>query len=286
MTTKNANAATAASRTGTPRSNTLTRVLTALVLIPLVLVLAAWAPRWLFSAVVTLVAVAALREYLALAAQSGLGPLTWFSYAATAVLVFWAPLAESPALLVLAALALATRPARSLEKALPGAAASVLGVLYVGLPLAMLSDLRRLFDGPRWVIYVLALTWVSDTAAYFGGRAFGRNKLAPRISPGKTWEGAVASLAASLAFGMAYLAWMRPEMGLAWSGSISAAVNIAGQVGDLAESAVKRGAGAKDSGSMLPGHGGLLDRIDALLFAVPALWYILSLRVSWLLSPF
>ena len=286
MTTKNANAATAASRTGTPRSNTLTRVLTALVLIPLVLALVAWAPRWLFSAVVTLVAVAALREYLTLAAQSGLGPLTWFSYAATAVLVFWAPLAESPALLVLAALALAARPARSLEKALPGAAASVLGVLYVGLPLAMLSDLRRLFDGPRWVIYVLALTWVSDTAAYFGGRAFGRHKLAPRISPGKTWEGAVASLAVSLAFGMAYLAWMRPDMGLAWSGSISAAVNIAGQAGDLVESAVKRGAGAKDSGSMLPGHGGLLDRIDALLFAVPALWYILSLRVSWLLSPF
>ena len=286
MTTKNANAATAASLTGTPRSNTLARVLTALVLIPLVLALVAWAPRWLFSAVLTLVAVAALREYLALAAQSGLGPLTWFSYAATAVLVFWAPLAESPALLVLAALALAARPARSLEKALPGAASSVLGVLYVGLPLAMLSDLRRLFDGPRWVIYVLALTWVGDTAAYFGGRAFGRHKLAPRISPGKTWEGAVASLVASLALGMAYLTWMRPEMGLAWSGSISAAVNIAGQAGDLVESAVKRGAGAKDSGSMLPGHGGLLDRIDALLFAVPALWYILSLRVSWLLSPF
>ena len=286
MTTKNANAATAASLTGTPRSNTLARVLTALVLIPLVLVLVVWAPRWLFSAIVTLVAVATLREYLALAAQSGLGPLAWFSYAATAVLVFWAPLAESPALLVLMALALAARPVRSLEKALPGAAASVLGVLYVGLPLAMLSDLRRLFDGPRWVIYVLALTWVSDTAAYFGGRIFGRHKLAPRISPGKTWEGAVASLAASLAFGMAYLAWMRPEMGLAWSGSISAAVNIAGQAGDLAESAIKRGAGAKDSGSILPGHGGLLDRIDALLFAVPALWYILNLRVSWLLSPF
>jgi len=286
LTTKNANAATAASLTGTPRSNTLARVLTALVLIPLVLVLVVWAPRWLFSAIVTLVAVATLREYLALAAQSGLGPLAWFSYAATAVLVFWAPLAESPALLVLMALALAARPVRSLEKALPGAAASVLGVLYVGLPLAMLSDLRRLFDGPRWVIYVLALTWVSDTAAYFGGRIFGRHKLAPRISPGKTWEGAVASLAASLAFGMAYLAWMRPEMGLAWSGSISAAVNIAGQAGDLAESAIKRGAGAKDSGSILPGHGGLLDRIDALLFAVPALWYILNLRVSWLLSPF
>jgi phosphatidate cytidylyltransferase len=269
-----------------PRSNTLARVLTALVLIPLVLGLVVWAPRWLFSAVVALVAVATLREYLALAAQSGLGPLTWFSYAATAVLVFWAPLAESPALLVLLALALAARPARSLEKALPGAAASLLGVLYIGLPLAMLSDLRRLFDGPRWVIYVLALTWVSDTAAYFGGRAFGRHKLAPRISPGKSWEGAVASLAASLAFGMAYLAWMRPEMGLAWSGSISAAVNVAGQVGDVAESAIKRGAGVKDSGSILPGHGGLLDRIDALLFAVPALWYILNLRVSWLLSPF
>ncbi len=260
-----------------PRSSTLTRVLTALVLIPIVLALVLWAPRWLFSAVLALIAAGALREYLAIAEQSGLAPLAWFSYAAAVTLAFWAPLSESLVLLVVAALLLAMRPSRSLDKALPGAAASVLGVFYVGVPLVLLGNLRNLRDGPRWVIYVLVLTWISDTAAYFAGRAFGRHKLAPRISPGKTWEGAVASLLASVAFGVAYLAWMRPEMGLLFAGAMSAGVNIAGQLGDLAESAIKRGAGVKDSGAMLPGHGGLLDRIDALLFAVPALWYILNL---------
>jgi phosphatidate cytidylyltransferase len=266
------------------RSNTLTRVLTAAALIPIVLALVWWAPQWLFSAVLALIAAGTLYEYLGIARESGLTPLAGLCYAAVVVVVFWPRLTDGAALLLMLALALALamRPSRSLDKALPAAASSLLGVLYVGLPLAMLGDIRRLDAGPRWVVYVLVLTWVSDTAAYFAGRALGRHKLAPRISPGKTWEGAAASLLAALAFGLAYLAWLRPapNFGLAAGAGIAAAVNIAGQIGDLAESAIKRGAGMKDSGAILPGHGGLLDRIDALLFAIPALWYILRLQAS------
>ena len=192
------------------------------------------------------------------------------------------------------------RPARSLDKALPGASATVLGILYVGLPMALLADLRRLSDGPVWVLYVLLLTWVSDTAAYFVGRVAGRHRMSPRISPGKTWEGALASLAASVAFGIFYpalIAWIVKAgimtsyslaflagVSYTWSVTTAVLVNVAGQIGDLAESAFKRGAGVKNSSTILPGHGGFLDRLDALLFAVPTLWYILSLRGPRLLA--
>jgi len=282
-------------------SHTLTRVATAAVLIPLVLALVLWAPEWLFVGVLALVALLTLGEYLDLAEKTGLAPLRYFSYVGTLLLVTWPvyqfafefsglrsfyrfvvwyPAQVVTPLLVLLVLALAMRPVRSLDKALPGASASLLGVLYIGLPLSLLVDIRRL-DGPLWVIYVLTLTWVSDSAAYFIGRALGRHRMSPRISPAKTWEGAVASVILGVAFGMAYMKFNRPDSSLGWSAVIALAVNLAGQIGDLAESALKRSAGAKDSSTILPGHGGFLDRLDALLFAVPALWYILALRDAW-----
>lgn len=262
-------------------SNTLTRVATAVILIPLVLALVLWAPEWLFVGVLVLVALLALREYLDLAERAGQAPLRYFSFLAAIALVAWPPAAGAAPLLVPMALALAMWPARSLDKALPGAAATVLGILYIGTPMALLADLRRLPEGPRWVMYVLMLTWVSDTAAYFAGRALGRRRMAPRISPGKTWEGAVASVIAGVAFGIAYTKFFLPGVSPLWSAATALFVNLAGQVGDLAESALKRGAGVKDSSTLLPGHGGFLDRLDALLFAVPALWYILSLPSVW-----
>lgn len=259
-------------------SNTLTRVRTAAILIPIILALVLGAPDALFVVVLVLVALLTLREYLDLVERWGQAPLRYFSFLAVIALVAWPPAAGAAALLAPLALALALRPARALEKSLPGASATVLGILYIGVPLALLADLRRLPDGPRWVIYVLALIWVSDTAAYFVGRALGRRRMAPRISPGKTWEGAVASLIAGVAFGMAYTKYFLVGVSPVWSAATAVLVNLAGQTGDLAESALKRGAGVKDSSTVLPGHGGFLDRLDALLFAVPALWYILSLR--------
>ena len=120
------------------------------------------------------------------------------------------------------------------------------------------------------------LNWVGDTAAYYAGKGFGRHKLAPRLSPAKSWEGAAASLLASVAFGALYLGWLLPVVPMGQRLAISAAGNIAGQIGDLSESAMKRGAGLKDSGTLLPGHGGWLDRVDSTLFAMPVIYLLIS----------
>jgi len=150
------------------------------------------------------------------------------------------------------------------------------------------------------VLFVLLVVWAGDILAYFVGRFVGRNLMSPRISPKKTWEGALASLAASLIVGILLYKHALPISSALLNAHLierrdglfalekqplwpilllSAAINIAAQVGDLVESLIKRGAGAKDSGSLLPGHGGMLDRIDALLFAAPVLWYYASWRV-------
>ena len=175
--------------------------------------------------------------------------------------------------------------------------ASIFCLLYTGFTLHALLTLREEVNGPSLVMFLLCIVWAGDTAAYYVGRAWGRHKMAPSLSPGKSWEGAVASVAGSVlvALGLlglaallqepwnsAVLAWMErvcPAAVLSYSDEIwywlglAAVVNVAGQVGDLAESALKRSAGVKDSGDLLPGHGGVLDRIDALLLAAPVLWY-------------
>jgi phosphatidate cytidylyltransferase len=267
-------------------NNLLLRVVTAAVLIPLVFVLVLWAPQQVFAVVMALVAVLTMHEYLGLADKSRLAPVPYFCYLAVALMAGWPSLTGgTAALLVLLALVVVVLPWRGLEYALPGAAASAFGVLYVGLPLAMLVQMRLLPNGRQWLIYVLVLTWISDTAAYFTGRVIGGRKLAPRISPGKTWAGTIGSVIAAMLFGVLYARYVTPDYPLAWSIPTAVAVNLAGQLGDLAESALKRGAGVKDSSTLLPGHGGLLDRIDALLFAVPALWYILLLRTGRFFVP-
>jgi phosphatidate cytidylyltransferase len=133
---------------------------------------------------------------------------------------------------------------------------------------------------PYWLVFGLAVNWIGDTGAYYFGRNFGKHKLAPIVSPGKSWEGAAASVVAAMLFGIFFLARF-VHVDLLPAGAIAIAANIAGQVGDLAESAIKRGAGVKDSGTLLPGHGGMLDRVDSSLFSLPVLYallYITSIK--------
>jgi phosphatidate cytidylyltransferase len=196
-------------------------------------------------------------------------------------------------------LALAMRR-EPLSTGFPAAAAATFGFVYVTIPLAMLVQLRQQGSGAFLILYILIVVWMGDTAAYYTGRALGRHKLAPRISPGKTREGTASSFVVAIVCGTLLFAYSRPisngliSVGLLtpaqaylppqvpplWHFAVlSAAINIAAQIGDLAESVLKRGAGVKDSGTILPGHGGMLDRIDALLFAAPVLWYYATFRV-------
>ena len=293
------------------------RVGTALVLIPVALVLTLRAPALLFIVATAVVALLGVNELLAMAAHYGVEPLrrptfvyVVIIFAALAASVLWQTQVADLGASTMTLLALATfaffvflvaamqRP--DLPKAFAAAATSLAAVLYVALPLALLVAIRELWAGGFLLLYLFATVWAGDTFAYYVGRAIGRHKLSPRVSPGKTWEGTIASFVGSVVVGWLIFAhayqistalmsigvlaaryaytsrFVPPAVSIVL---LSAFINVAAQLGDLAESLIKRGAGVKDSGSLLPGHGGVLDRIDALLFAAPVLWYYAGLRV-------
>jgi phosphatidate cytidylyltransferase len=165
---------------------------------------------------------------------------------------------------------------RPLVESLPAAGISSSALLLVAVPLSFAVPLHSSpFEGHRLLLFALAITWAGDTVAYFVGRSLGKNPLAPKISPKKTWEGSIGGLLGSLVMAYAFHFWLSVPLphlfAMAFLG------NIAGQIGDLLESACKRSAGVKDSGGLLPGHGGILDRIDALILCIPVIWYYLVL---------
>jgi len=177
---------------------------------------------------------------------------------------------------VIAALAGAMLKGAPFERVIPTTGATIAGVCYVVLLGAHLVALRTGFPDPLaadLLSFFFLILMGSDTAAYYAGRAFGRHKLAPSVSPGKTWEGAIGGLAASLGFAVLAHYWFFPELSLRAALPLAAAMNVLGVVGDLTESALKRGSGAKDAARILPGHGGLLDRLDSLLFNAPLIYY-------------
>ena len=257
----------------------------------MVLVLVFLGPRWqwLFTAATALVAALAGWEFLGLAQQKGASPSRIAVMVAIVVLFAawfeWPDqLASTLGILVFALLVVCTF-ASPIEQALPDACAAMFCLLYTGFTLISVPALHAQNNGPSLVVLLLCTVWAGDTAALYIGRPFGRHKLAPRLSPQKTWEGSIASVFGSLlAAGAllaiaAYLARLNSvvlsfadEVWWYWL-ILAVIINIAAQVGDLAESALKRSAGVKDSGTLLPGHGGILDRVDALLLAAPALWY-------------
>jgi phosphatidate cytidylyltransferase len=161
---------------------------------------------------------------------------------------------------------------RPMVEALPAAGISSSGLILVAFPLTFAIRLQGFpLVGPEILLFVLVITWVGDTAAYFVGRAIGKHKLAPVLSPNKSWEGSVASILGALLVAVVFARWLTvPLPHLLVMATVG---NVAGQAGDLLESAYKRSAGVKDSGSLLPGHGGVLDRIDALILAIPVVWY-------------
>jgi phosphatidate cytidylyltransferase len=295
----------------------LKRIATALVLIPIVIFLVLRAPVPVLAVVVAAVALVTVQEFLKLTESYGVHPLRLPAYifiglfflllAASAAgetpqlsavkFVLGVAFASAISPFVFLTIAMRRSP---MSSAYPGAAASAFAFAYIALPMGMLVQLRQQWAGAFWILYLLLIVWAGDIFAYFVGRSLGRHLMAPRISPQKTWEGAIASLAASLMVGILLFNHALPissfllRVGLIerrdglfglekpeiWPFLLlTVALNLAAQLGDLVESLIKRGAGVKDSGRLLPGHGGMLDRIDALLFAAPLLWYYAAWRV-------
>jgi phosphatidate cytidylyltransferase len=264
-----------------------TRVLTALILIPIVIALVLFTPTWavaLATAVITILA-------LLLIGQQWFSPFYHSSVRSVLLLPLFdpAPVVSSFHQLVtlyspetlfflfvlgLTVLTLFTR--RPLVESLPSAGISSSALLLVAFPLSYAVRLHGITrQGPRLLLFTLAITWAADTTAYFIGRSFGKHPLAPHISPKKTWEGSAGGLLGSLLIAYAFHYWLTiPIPHLLAMATLG---NIAGQMGDLLESACKRSAGVKDSGRLLPGHGGILDRIDALILCIPVIWYYLVL---------
>ncbi|HLH41937.1 MAG TPA: phosphatidate cytidylyltransferase [Bryobacteraceae bacterium] len=247
------------------------RVITALFLIPLVVWIALWAPQGAFDAALIVSGVMALYEFFRIAGMRRLRAEIPGALAGLALLLAPEPFVIL-ILISLAAMILALFAA-DFRDSLPQAAALVLGVLYIFGAWRCAMALRVI--SPHWLMIALLAVWAGDTAALYVGRAFGRRKMAPVISPGKTWEGAAGSVAGAMAAAGVYAHYLLPAVSFWGVVGVAAAGNVAGQMGDLCESAFKRGAGVKDSGSMLPGHGGWLDRIDSSLFAIPVVYAIL-----------
>ena len=272
--------------------NLAQRIGFAVVAIPLALGVV-WYGGWLLVGLVVLVAVLGTRELYGLARRSGVEPFEIVGLVGAALVtpaVYLAVAEEQPFIragvpyvaaawvMLVLTIGLATRSPE--ERPLAATAITVLGVAYTAALPAFLIDLRhaahagRSWAGAALVFFPLVVTWVCDTAAMFGGRTIGGPKLAPTISSGKTRAGAVAGVAGALLVAPLFAAWIFPRVGVtAPLGAllvIAGSLSIIGQVGDLAESLVKREAGVKDSSTLIPGHGGVLDRFDSLYFVMPA----------------
>jgi len=249
------------------------RIATALVMIPVFAWIIVLAPFELFRAALAVVGALAFFEFHQMAPGANgarLGP--WPGIVAGAALLYAPDPVLTMILIAVAAIALSLRSA-DLKDALPTAAALTLGVLYIFGAWRAAVELRLI--SAHWLMLAFLLSWVGDTFAYYTGKALGRHKMAPRVSPAKTWEGSTGSVVGSMLAGLLYAHYLIPEATMTQVLVASAAGNMAGQIGDLCESAFKRGAGVKDSGTTLPGHGGWLDRIDSSLFAVPVVYAVL-----------
>jgi len=265
------------------------RILTALPLASLVVWLIGWAPFWAFLLALVVTVEIGLYEFFQASRHAGYKPWPVMGYVTGAALCLAQAIdVEHPSSLglavqvsfVLLTLCLGLLWTRDLKQFWGSVAVTVLGVFYVAFMLSWLVPIRfaEPVSGRRLIFLLFLVIWANDIFAYLGGRAFGRTLLFSRISPKKTVEGAAAGFVGSLLVAWGFSRWF-------WKGSdlkrvlvMAGLIAIVGQVGDLVESALKRGADLKDSGSILPGHGGLLDRIDSLLFGAPTLWLLIAVQ--------
>jgi phosphatidate cytidylyltransferase len=269
-----------------PASAALKRVVTAAVFVPLFYWMVSSAPGWVFVLFVMAVSGVAFWELIRLFEGAGwptytrlgigLGMVVTGSFALPAgALVPGVFLYGAAAVVLSAPLFTGDRPLAE------PAALTLVGLVYVSWFLGHVLALHKRPEGDFLVLFLVAVTWVGETTAYAVGSTIGRHKLAPTVSPRKTVEGAVAQLVASVVAAGAFALWLLPDWSVGRSLGAGALLGVVGQFGDLAESVMKRSVGVKDTGGLIPGHGGVLDRIDGLLFNTPALYYYVTSRGAW-----
>jgi phosphatidate cytidylyltransferase len=271
------------------------RIFTAVVLIALVGALIFFGKLWMVTVVAAVVAVLAALEFRRFAEAGGCPIPLWWAISAVGLFflaTFYRPLDTITVVAFVTLVLFAVSAFRmALEKVMWQTAVGLLMLVYIAYPLTLLPQILNEENGTALLLFLFLCVWSGDIAALYVGKRYGRRKFAPRLSPNKTWEGAIASVVASCVFGMSLILlgdWFTQQNSSFtrlhttepwWVFLILALVlNAAAQFGDLLESALKRGAGVKDSGAILPGHGGILDRIDALLVAAPVLWFFIAIR--------
>jgi phosphatidate cytidylyltransferase len=255
------------------------RVITTFVSIPFLIGIIYFAPSWIFTILILFAALVSLTEFYAIVKPKA-EKTVFLNYLLTALLflsllgkdLFY--IAIFP-FFVIFPLAFSMFGYSKRHPKMGDIAQVILGPFYICLPLALLAIIARLPQGIMWVFFILAVIFAGDTSSFYVGRFFGRHKLT-QISPGKTWEGTIGGLGANVV-SAGIFAWLFfPSLSVNSLMVLGVAIGISGQVGDLAESMLKRMSNIKDSGKILPGHGGMLDRIDGLLFAIPVLYLYLS----------
>jgi phosphatidate cytidylyltransferase len=272
------------------------RILTAIVGLPILLYTVWSQTPYFFVALTAIAALLALNEFYSLASRVDCKPQVFIGYA-TGLVVLTSFVIGNPSLAVVSLVALsivslaaALLGSDEMRASIANVSATMFGVVYITLLTGCLIGVRMLPDAvgslaaphlaSKLLTMFFAFVMLTDTGAYYVGRLTGRHKLAPRISPGKTVEGAIGGFVMAMITGLLCRATFFPEIPIAHALVLGAVMGIVGQIGDLAESMLKRGAGVKDSGNLLPGHGGMLDRVDSILFCAPVLYYYTRLLAA------
>lgn len=257
------------------------RVIVAAIFLPVFFLLIKFFPSWVFILIVLAGILAAQSEFYRMCFSPGRGRLViagllgstviWFSF----VIGNPGPNTGFLTVVVLFLLMIGLWSSGDLSRALPEGAMGLLGVMYVGWLLAHLVLLRGFPGGENIILFLFMVNWAGDSGAYYAGKSLGRKKLAPRVSPNKTVEGAVGGVAVSLGAAWLGKVWLLPFLSFKEAMILGLMIGILGILGDLTESLFKRSAGVKDSGGLVPAHGGVLDKLDGLIFTAPVLYYYL-----------
>jgi len=257
------------------------KVWTAVLIIPPLILLITLGPSILLPVMVLIITLLGMREFYALALPSsgrvervvgmvlGLMLSVFFSYG-NAEIVY-----PFLALVLLALSALFMITSQNLLTAVSNLSITFFGIFYIGFLLSHVILIRNQMDGKEWLLFLMITVWAGDIIALFGGTLFGRHKLYPKISPNKTYEGLLGAIAGSVLIGLLFASLFLPDFNKGLCILVTIGMGILGQLGDFTESMLKRSAQVKDSGSLIPGHGGVLDRVDSFLFSAPFLYYLL-----------